>query len=66
MKPDARMHNQDPEYFRQLVESSGMSVEKLGRLIGHDRRTIHRWMAGERKYSYAVQFIVECVVLSPE
>jgi len=66
MKPDVRMHTQDPVYFRQLVESSGMSPAELGRLIGHDERTIRRWMSGERKFSYAVQFIVESVVLSPE
>ena len=66
MKPDARMHNQEPEYFRQLVESSGMPLGRLAKIIGHDERTLRRWMAGERKFSYAVQFIVESVVLSPE
>ena len=61
MKPDARMHNPDPDYFRQLVESTGMTVGELAKLIGHDERTIRRWMYGERKFTYAVQFIVEAV-----
>lgn len=65
MKPDARMHNQDPEYFTQLVESSGMTQEQLAKVIGHDARSIRRWMTGERKFPYSVQYIVECVVLLP-
>ncbi len=65
MKPNATLHNQDPEYFSQLVESSGLSIVKLAELIGHDERTIRRWMKGERKFPYSAQYIVECVVLLP-
>lgn len=66
MKPDARMHNTDPEYFTALVQSTGMSIVQLAELIGHDERTIRRWMKGERGYPYSAQFIVESVVLSPD
>lgn len=65
MKPDARLHNQDPEYFSQLVQSTGLSVNKLADVIGHDERTLRRWMKGERKFPYSAQFIVECIVLMP-
>ena len=65
MKPDAQMHNQDHEYFKQLVQSTDMSVLKLAKIIGHDDRTIRRWMSGERPFPYTVQFTVECVVLMP-
>jgi len=65
MKPDARLHNQDPEYFTQLVESTGLSITKLAGVIGHDERTIRRWMKGERKYPYSAQFILETLVLMP-
>jgi len=65
MKPDAQLHNQDPEYFRQLVESTGLSNVKLAQLIGHDERTIRRWCKGERPFPYSAQYIVECVVLLP-
>ncbi|KPK72269.1 MAG: hypothetical protein AMJ84_04600 [Acidithiobacillales bacterium SM23_46] len=65
MKPDARLHNQDPEYFTQLVESTGLSITKLAGVIGHDERTIRRWMKGERKFPYSAQFILESLVLSP-
>lgn len=66
MKPDARLHNQDPEYFRSLVESTGLSIARLAKVIGHDDRTIRRWMAGERKYPYSAQFTLECLVLLPD
>jgi DNA-binding transcriptional regulator YiaG len=65
MRPDARLHNQDPEYFRQLVESTGLSAVKLAPIMGHDERTIQRWMKGDRKYPYSAQFLLECLVLSP-
>ena len=65
MKPDARLHNQDPQYFAELVKSTGLSVNKLAKVIGHDERTIRRWMKGERKFPYSAQFIVECIVLMP-
>ncbi len=65
MKPDARLHNQDPEYFRQLMESTGLSINKVAGIIGHDERTLRRWMKGERKFPYSAQFTLECLVLLP-
>lgn len=65
MKPDARLHNQDPAYFTQLVESSGLSITKLAVVIGHDERTLRRWMKGERKFPYSAQYTLECLVLMP-
>lgn len=65
MKPNAELYNPDPEYISALVESTGLSQPKLGRLIGVDERTLRRWMTGQRKYSYAVQFALECLVLNP-
>jgi hypothetical protein len=65
MKPDARLHNQDPEYFTQLVTSTGLSQGRLAKVIGHDDRSIRRWMKGERPFPYTVQFTLECLVLMP-
>lgn len=65
MKPDAKLHNQDPEYFTQLVESTGLPVTRLAGVIGHDERTLRRWMKGERKFPYSAQFILEALVLTP-
>jgi hypothetical protein len=65
MKPDARQHNQDPQYFTDLVRSAGLPVTRLAKVIGHDDRTIRRWMSGERPFPYSVQFTLECLVLMP-
>ena len=65
LKPDARLHNQDAQYFTDLVTSTGMPVTRLAKVIGHDERTIRRWMKGERKYPYSAQFTLECLVLLP-
>lgn len=65
MKPDARLHNQDPIYFTQLVQSSGLTIAKLAEIIGHDERTIRRWMKGQRKFPYSAQYTMECIVLLP-
>lgn len=65
MKPDAKLHNQDPEYFAQLVQSTGLSINALAKVIGHDERTLRRWMKGERKFPYSAQFTLECLVLMP-
>lgn len=65
MKPDAALHNQDPEYFTQLVESTGLSVIKLAKVVGHDERSIRRWCKGERKFPYSIQYVLEVIVLMP-
>lgn len=49
----------------QLVESTGLTITKLAEVIGHDERTIRRWIKGERKFPYSAQFIIECVVVMP-
>lgn len=65
MKPDAVNHNPEPEYIAALVESTGLSQPKLGRLLGTNERTVRRWCTGETKASYVVQFALECLVLNP-
>jgi len=65
MKPDATQYNPDPEYFTELVESTGITVTELAVTIGHDRRTIQRWMSGARQYPYTAQFALEVLVLTP-
>lgn len=65
IKPDATEYNPDPEYFGQLVESTGLPVPELATLVGHHERTIRRWMRGERRYPYSMQYILEALVLMP-
>jgi len=63
MTPNAIDHDPRPEYLGELIESTGLSQKKVGLLIGHDERTIRRWLAGDRKFPYTVQFTLECLVL---
>lgn len=65
MKPNAAEHNTDPEYCRDLVDSIKMRRLDVARTIGIDKRTLRRYMSGERKMPYPVQFALECLVLEP-
>ncbi len=64
MKPDASTYDPRPEYFAELVKSTGMTRAALAERLGHDERTLRRWIAGERRFPYSVQFALECLVLS--
>jgi len=63
MKPDASQYDPRPEYFRELVESTGMTQPALGDVLGCDERTIRRYLTGERQFPYSAQFALECLVL---
>ncbi len=65
MTPDASQYNPDPQYLLELVLSTGMSRHKLCKQIGMDPRTLRRYLEGTRKYKYAVQFMLESIVLEP-
>lgn len=65
VKPNASTYNPDPAYFAALVKSSGLSRIELSKALGVDRRTIDRWINGQRRYSYTDQFALECIVLQP-
>jgi hypothetical protein len=61
----ARQARQARPYFTNLVRSTGLSQGKLAEVIGHDDRSIRRWMKGDRPYPYTVQYTLECLVLLP-
>lgn len=63
MKPDASEYNPDPEYLRDLIDSTGMTQPYLASLLGVDERTIRKWKTGERKASYLAQFALEVLIL---
>ncbi len=65
MKPDASTHDSSKEYCRDLVLSTGLTRVPLCKLIGIDERTLRRYMSGERKVPYPIQFALECLVLDP-
>ena len=64
MKPNAKKYY-DPrsEYFRELVESTGLTQPELGKLLGCNERTIRRWLTGARKFPYTVQLALENLVI---
>jgi len=63
MKPDASTYNPDPQYLRELLDSTGLTRKAQAKLLGVDQRTIRYWLSGERQFPYSVQFTLECLVL---
>ena len=61
--PDAKQYNPDPQYLAELIVSTGLTQPQLAAIIGHDPRTIRRWLAGDRKFPYSLQFMLEVLVL---
>ena len=71
MTPDASQFNPDPKYMADLIESTGLTQEALGAVIGCTTRTIRSWTAepessGFRKFNYMAQFTLESLVLGPD
>jgi transcriptional regulator with XRE-family HTH domain len=62
--PNAADYDPRPEYFGELVESTGLTQKKIAVILGVDERTVRRWLSGERRFPYSVQFAMECLVLS--
>lgn len=62
MKPNAAEWKKSPDYFRELVDSAGLTRSALSVVLGVDERTIRRWMSGERQFPYTAQFALECLI----
>lgn len=63
MKPNASEYNPDPQYMEELIGSTGRTRVELAEILGCDRRTIDRWLSGDRTFNYRDQFSLECLVL---
>ena len=61
MKPDCKQYNPSPDYLRQLVQESGLSANKAAKALGHSRRTMRYWLAGEHPFPYTVQYTMEAL-----
>lgn len=66
MKPDASTYNPSPKYLAQLIGSTGMTQGELALVLGCSDRALRQWLSGARKFSYPVQFALECLVLTPD
>ena len=65
MVPDASQYDPRPEYLRQLIGSTGMTQPQIAAVLGVSDRALRQWLSGDRKFSYPVQFTLECLVLAP-
>lgn len=65
MIPDASQYDPRPEYLAQLIGSTGMTQPQIAAILGVSDRALRQWLSGARKFSYPVQFTLECLVLSP-
>jgi DNA-binding transcriptional regulator YiaG len=61
--PNAETYDPRPEYMAELIESTGLTQEVLGQILGVEARTIRHWIAGTRQFPYLAQFAMECLVL---
>ena len=67
--PDARLHNPDPAYIRELIERSGLSQREAARRIGIGERVMRCYLASREASSaqiapYPVQFALEALAHS--
>jgi hypothetical protein len=75
MTPDARKHQESPEYVRELVERIGKSQRWIAERIGISERRLRYLIAGTRdvdgkpvdvKLAYPEQFALECLANAAE
>lgn len=64
MRPHATDYDPRPGYIAELVEATGMTQVQISKHIGCDARSLRRWITGERTFTYAIQFALECLVSS--
>jgi DNA-binding transcriptional regulator YiaG len=58
MKPNAKNHNQDPMYIRDLLNKANLSQRQFAKLIDVNDRTVRYWVA-EPSIPYTAQFCLE-------
>ena len=64
MKPNSKEYDPSPEYIRELINSTRLTRKELGKVLGCDKRTIQRWLSGDRRFNYRDQFALEALVLA--
>ncbi len=59
-KPDAALHNPDPDYLRTLIDKAGISQREAARRIGITDRALRFYLGdNERDAPYTVQYALE-------
>ncbi len=69
MQPDARKHNPDPVYLRQLIAASGLNQREVSEALGLSARAIRMYLADRSASTaqpapYPVQFALEALAQS--
>lgn len=64
--PTPNKFNPDSSYLRGLVHRSKLAQTEMAWRIGIEARTFRRYLTGESRYAYPVQFAVECVTRAIE
>lgn len=64
MTPDAKTHNPDPAYLRDLISRAGLSQREAARRIGIGERIMRAYLADpetntSQRAPYPVQFALE-------
>lgn len=59
MYPNAKEHNPDPAYIRQLLSDAGLSQVAAAKILGVSDRHMRRYVAGNVPCPYPVQFCLE-------
>lgn len=68
MTPDARHHNPDPVYLRELMRRTGLSQREVAARLGMGARMLRYYLAEEGKHRapYAVQYCLEVLAAARE
>lgn len=69
MRPDARNHNPDPAYLREIIARTGLSQSECARRLGISPRQMRAHLTFEGKRTpapYTIQFALECLADSIE
>jgi len=61
-KPDARKHNPDPGYLRELIHQAGLSQQEAARRIGISPRMLRYYLSGQYNHPYMVQHALENLI----
>ena len=62
MKPNAKRHNPDPAYLRDLIDRAGLSQREAARRIGITDRMMRYYLADDEaspRAPYVVQYAIE-------
>jgi hypothetical protein len=64
--PNPAKYKGDADYLRGLVARSQLAQVEMAARIGIDPRTFRRYVTGESRFAYPVQFAVESVLAEIE